>query len=197
VVTIFTIFASADKYKYTTKVNTRIEGRLLHARTGQRLGNFEVVSPGNWRAPVDCNRECILETVGKNARILGQDLGAVLAEKLVSLIEDGDPLPIAGGGGIPNAYTLIFDNFPSDDILEVEEYLVVFSGYKRLRPITKSHRHHEIWYETDSTSARLERNLRKMLGHIGIKGRVTFSGNTFTVEKIARRKKLRLDPRDW
>jgi hypothetical protein len=40
------------------------------------------------------------------------------------------------------------------------------------------------WYETDSGSARLNRNLRRMLDHLGVRGRVSFAGNTFKVAKI-------------
>ncbi len=191
VIALFSIYAAAEKKSYTTKIRIRIPGRLLNVRTGQRLGNFEVVSPKQWNAPVKCPRECILEVVGDNAKILANDVGAVLAEKLANLTRGGDEK--AGGGekagGLPSAVTLIFDGFSPEEYHRMEEYLVVFKGYKKHRPVYMGKRRQEIWYESQSESARLERNLDKMLEHLGWSGRITFSGNVFTLQKITTRKK--------
>ncbi len=71
----------------------------------------------------------------------------------------------------------------SDD--GIEDFLVRdFQGYESHRPIYSSLRHQEYWYETCSDSARLNRNLRRMLEYMSIAGRVTFAGNTYMVEKI-------------
>ena len=197
VAVIFQIYASANQLAYTTKVKTRISGRLLAVKSGQRLGNFEVNSPREWVAPVKCPRECILEVVGTNARILANDLGAVLTEKLAHLLDRGDPGPSVDRGGIPTAYSMVFDGFNETDISDIEEYLVVFSGYKRMRPTYSSSRRHEIWYESDISSGRLNRNLRKMLDHLDIRGTVQFSGNTYTVKKITFRKRRVINKKDW
>ncbi|MFP6757222.1 MAG: hypothetical protein VCC99_03255 [Alphaproteobacteria bacterium] len=192
VVVIFSIYASADKLSYTTKIKTRITGRLLNVQSGQRLGNFEVELPRPDNAPVKCNRDCILETVGKNARVLGMDLGVVLAKKLDWLSPaSGGGKAVAGDGktGMSTAYTIIFSGFTPDDITSIEEYIVAFKGYEHHRPVTQSLRTNEYWYETSSDSARLSRNLRLMLDHIDVDGRVTFRGNTFQVDKITERKK--------
>ena len=42
VAVIFQIYASAKQLSYITKIKTRISGRLLAVKTGQKLGNFEV-----------------------------------------------------------------------------------------------------------------------------------------------------------
>ena len=63
VVVLFSIYASAEERAFTTKVKTRIEGRMINAHTGRRLGSFSVASPGEWNAPKDCPRECLLEVV--------------------------------------------------------------------------------------------------------------------------------------
>ena len=192
VAVIYSIYASAKQLNYTTKISTRITGRLLNVRSGQRLGNFEVELPQPDNAPVKCNRECILETVGKNARVLGLDLGAVLAQKL-------DAISPAGGGsttvgdkeGMTGAYTLVFSGFTPDDITSIEEYIVTFRGYEHHRPITSSLRSNKYWYETKSKTARLNRNLRLMLDHIGVAGRITFSRSTFQIDKITTKRKSR------
>jgi hypothetical protein len=190
---IFAIYASAQKTSYTMKIRTRITGRLLNVQSGRRLGNFEVELPQVDNAPTNCNRECILETVGKNAKVLARDLGVVLAEKLDHLSPTGGDNAIADGSdgkkGMSQEYNLVFNGFTPDDVSRIEEYMVAFKGYKKHRPVTSSLRTAEYWYETDSDSARLNRNLRRMLEHMGTKGRLVFSGNTFTLEKIAKPKK--------
>ncbi len=184
VAVIFSIYASAQELSYTTKVRTRLSGRILNVRSGQRLGNFEVSSPREWRAPIDCPRECVLEIAGKSGSILAQDLGAVLVEKLRALWSAPGAEGGEAGAGLPNAYALVFNNFSPDDMMTIEEYLVAFSGYRSHRPVYDSERRHEYWYESFANGSRLIRNLRKMLDHLDMRGRVTFSGATFTVEQI-------------
>ena len=197
VAVIFQIYASAAQLSYTTKVKTRITGRLLAVKTGQRLGNFEVDLPREWVAPAKCSRECILEVVGTKSRILANDLGAVLTEKLAHLVARGEPGDNMEQGGIPRAYNMVFDGFNEADINDIEEYLIVFSGYKRHRPTFSSSRRHEIWYESDISSGRLNRNLKKMLDHLDLRGTVTFSGNSYTVKKITFRKRRAVKRGEW
>ena len=197
VAVIFQIYASAAQLSYTTKVKTRITGRLLAVKSGQRLGNFEVDSPREWVAPAKCPRECILEVVGTKSRILANDLGAVLTEKLAHLAARGTGDDGLEQGGIPRAYSLVFDGFNEADINDIEEYLVVFSGYKRHRPTFSSPRRHEIWYESDISSGRLNRNLKKMLDRLDLRGAVTFSGNSYTVKKITFRKRRAIKRDEW
>ena len=191
VAVIFGIYASEDKLSYTTKIRTRVEGRLLNVKSGKRLGNFEVELPEPKNAPVFCNRECLLETVGKNAKMISRDLGVVLAKKLDWLVKDsGSRKPVVerDKGGLASAYTLIFEGFTPDEISDIEEYIVAFKGYEHHRLVKNTMRHAEYWYESGSVVARLNRNMRRMLDHLGVEGRITFAGNKFTVEKISLRK---------
>jgi hypothetical protein len=191
VAVIYSIYASAKKLSYTTKIRTRITGRLLNVRSGKRLGNFEVELPQPDNAPVNCQRECILETVGKNARVLGMDLGVVLTKKLDWLAARSDDKHDKDGhdnDGLASAYSLVFTGFTPDDITEIEEYIVAFRGYEHHRPVSSSLRNAEYWYETKSKSARLNRNLRLMMEHLGYEGRVTFKGSSFQIDKISKRK---------
>ncbi|MEQ8249206.1 MAG: hypothetical protein RID42_16115 [Alphaproteobacteria bacterium] len=198
VAVIFTIFASVEELRYTTRVHARVTGRLLNVKTGKRLGNFEVDSPRAWNAPVDCPRDCILETVGRYAKVLAEDVGDALSIKLADLVEgDDDGQAARGSEGLGGAYTLVFRGFDADEMLDVEEFLVVFGGYKRYRPVFTGGRHREYWYETDSTSARLSRNLEKMLDHLDVRGQVNFSGSEFRVTKIRARRSLKVDADDF
>tara|TARA_Y100001960_G_scaffold307707_1_gene364278 strand:+ start:74 stop:973 length:900 start_codon:yes stop_codon:yes gene_type:complete len=192
VAVIYTIYASAQEASYTLKIRARVTGRLLNVHSGKRLGNFEVKLPRVINAPTNCARECILEVVGENAKTLAQDLGLVLAKKLdhLSPVKGGDVIAKDGGeaAGLSNAYSLLFRNFTLEEINRIEEYLAAFSGYRHHRPVVASLNTNEYWYETDSESARLNRNLRLMLDLLEADGRVVFSGNQFMVEKIRKRK---------
>ena len=206
VAVIFAIYTDTDKTAYTQKIYARIEGRLLNVLTGQRLGSFEVELPGPVNARLDCERECILEKVGQNARALAQDLGAVLTSKLAhrvrgnavvsppltktARIASSRPLttPLSSTTrGLPTAYALVFNGFDPSEITRIENNIVGFNGYSHHRPITSSLRQIEYWYETGSSSAELNRNLRDLLDHLEVKGRLTFSGRQFLVQKIGLR----------
>ena len=188
-VAIFTIYAGARKLAYTTDVYTRITGRVVNVRTGQKIGNFEVTSPRGWKAPTGCERDCLLEVIGRNAKAMGGDLGTVLSQQ-IAVAEKTADRPAAKAAPLPSAYTMVFAGFSHEEISDIEEYLVAFKGYKLHRPVTTSPRSTQYWYEIDSDSARLSRNLRMMLDRVGADGRITFSGtdNTFTVEKTPQAK---------
>jgi len=197
VVVFFEVYASARDMGYTTKVRVRAVGRLLNVRTSQNLGNFEITSPQEWNAQPKCNRECILESIGDYAKILGNDVGAVISEKLAWMI---NPAGGAGESGqvMDGAYTLIFDGFSREEVMNFEEYLVQFSGYKTHRPNYSSARRAEYWYESTITPARLDRNLNRMLEEAGVRGNVQFSLNKIPIQKITLRgKPPRSNPGEW
>lgn len=191
VVVLYEIFASAQERGYTTKVRARVVGRMLDVQTGERLGNFELEAPrGDWNVNPKCNRECILEAVGKNTRILANDIGAVLSEQLAWQGRDrgGYPGGPGGGDGRATQYVLEFDNFTPDDVMAIEEYLVIFSGYDSHRPISSGARRAEFWYQSSITTAKLNRNLNRMLAELDLRGVVRFNGNTFTISRIMQRR---------
>jgi len=207
VATIFIIYASAEALDYTTKIHTRLEGRLLNVQTGRSMGNFEVESPSTWRAPVNCTRECILETVGGHARELAMSLGDVLVQKLTNEVTGGaatymppsGPAPIGGpiggsvGGGSQNPgyvtqYVLTFENFTTREMLDWEDYLRIFSGYRNHRVSEDTGMVHSIWYESTIDDAKLHRNLQKAADKLGADVRITKDRNEYKVQKIGLRK---------
>ena len=194
VAVIYAIYTHARKRGHTDKLHVRIAGRLLNVRSGRRLGNFEVELPRPANAAPDCGERCRLEAVGRNARTLARDLGAVLARKLDGETARATPArkKQTGGGhrsGLATAYTLTFVGFDMDEMTEIEDRITAFDGYEHLRPIGTSLKTNEYWYETSSASARLNRNLRLMVKDMGVAGRVSFGGSRFRVEKINRRKR--------
>jgi hypothetical protein len=185
---IFSIHTRAEQLSYTTKVGSQITARLLNVMTGQHLGSFRVMSPRSLRAPLDCVRGCLAEVVERDTRRLSRELGRQLAQRLTSML-GAKTVPYGSPGdvysGLPTAYALVFEGFSDEEVFEIEEYLVVFSGYQRHRPISTGRRRHEYWYETGSARGRLNRNLSKMLDYLDMPGQVDLLGNVFTVTKTA------------
>lgn len=194
VAVIFSIYARIKDKGYTTKAYARIEGRLLNVQTGKALGNFEVDSGRNWKLPRGCDSmRCIEDEVGDEARALGNDLGAVLVEKLAWMVDGGSHSGMnrPGTNGMVDDYYLVFNNFSAEDFMDIEEYLVIFSGYESHRPTEQRHTRTEILYRSSIGSAKLNRNLKKMLGELDLRGEVKMDGNTFTVNQITLRGKKR------
>jgi len=194
VVVMFSIYADAHAKRYTTKARARIQGRLLNVKTGQRLGNIEMDYPGGWNAPVNCDRDCILNSVGQNAVTIANDVGAILVEKLAWMVNRSE---INSPNGIM-AYELIFDGFTPNEMMTVEEYLLIFSGYQSHRVTYSGATRMEFWYKSDSRHAKLNRNLHKVMESLGMPVVLQASGNTITVKKISLRGQPSLiDPSDW
>ena len=188
---VLSVSADAREHTYTTKIVSRIDARLLDVATGRRLGSFLVKSPGALRAPIGCDRACVLAAVARDTGRLSEVLAREVGDRLASIAVEA---PAAKNSDLATAYSLVFDGFSTDEINELEEYLVVFSGYRRHRPVGTAEGRHEYWYESQTSRGRLSRNLRKMLGHLELNGRVHLAGNVFTVEKLGTP-----DPgaRDW
>lgn len=207
VVVVFSIYASVREgaYSEVLRPDVRIPGRVINLRTGQLIGSFEVTGLDLPPLPVACERECLLEEVGNHAAILGAELAAALTLKLDNFVGsaplDGTgavivatPDPAVGAvivedgcEGLPTAYVLRFDGFSTEEVTAVEEYMNSFACVQSARPARVSERSAEYWYETRSDSARLTRNLRLMLEHMGIEGQMRFTGNTMVMVKVATR----------
>lgn len=213
VVAVFQIYASASKSGYSDIVRpeVRIPGRLLNVRTGQSLGSFEVAGVQLPPLPQGCDRDCLLERVGAEAKGIAGDVAAALTAKLDGVVAPrrgadagpvldgapGAPPPSPGAvaatpggeacGGLPTAYSVKLNGFSAQEVQAAEEYMAAFRCYEHHRPVRASGASAEYWYETRSDSARLGRNLRLMLEHMSAPGQVQFSGNTFVINRVATR----------
>ncbi|GJD64016.1 hypothetical protein [Methylobacterium frigidaeris] len=208
VVAVFQIYASASKSAYSDIVRpeVRIPGRLLNVRTGQSLGSFEVAGVQLPPLPQGCDRECLLERVGTEAKVIAGDVAAALTAKLdgvvaprrgadagAASVPGAVAAPVAAGpageacGGLPTAYVVRLNGFSAQEVQAAEEYMAAFRCYEHHRPVRAGTSAAEYWYETRSDSARLGRNLRLMLEHMSAPGQVQFSGNTFVLSRVATR----------
>jgi hypothetical protein len=208
---IFQIYASTTKLDFMTKARMRVEGIMIDPHSGQGYGNFEVVSRDEYNLPVDCSRECLLEELSEEARFLGRDLGDALVAMINRHWQPGtsSTATASTGGtttttvtqgsepGFVRLYEICFDGFSQTDILDIEEYLVIFSNYVSHRAKTSRATRTCYEYESGIAQAKLNRNLIKMLDHGGWQGRVNGSGNSFEVAHIAPRQTHPLKKSEW
>jgi hypothetical protein len=198
-IAVFQIYASTDRTAFADimDLRVRIPGRLINVQTGQALANYEVAYAAGDLPPLppNCSRECVLEHVGDQARRIGADLGAVLARQLdmiaparsggSSIAALSSDAPAARDcAGLPTAYTLVFRNFDTTEITDIEEYIVSFRGYEHHRPLRVMGTEASYWYETCTEAARLNRNLRLMVEHMGADARISLVRNRVEIDKI-------------
>jgi hypothetical protein len=184
----------------------RIAGRILNVRTGQFISSFEV---GGFQLPAlpnPCDRECVLENVGGQSRILAADLGSALASKLEAFAKPGGSAaaePNKDGGAsaagstaaasadgcvaLPSDYQIILRDFRTSDVNKIESGFVRWGCYQRHRTVSMTDNGATFFYSTTAESSRLTRNFRLMMELEGINAQVTFSGNTVTVTRTLTR----------
>ena len=189
IVVVLSTYASVTTSDYAKKARARIAGRLLHAKSGKLLDNFEVQSPRGWAIPYACDKQtCMLEEIGDEAKVLGDELGLILAEKLNWLLNP-DKANTNSGSTIAmfNDYYLEFDGFSAQDMVNIEEYLLVFSGYISHRPTQQRHTRTTLLYRSTIGTAKLSRNIIKVLEELHMRATLNFEGNAFNVKRITLR----------
>lgn len=207
VIVVFQTYASVQQNAYSDikELRVRIAGRMIQVQTGKALGNFEVaVGPRGLKPlPVNCNRDCILEHVGGEAKPIAHEVGIVLARKLDELsptkkksdLTTPAPAAVAAApapagakagacSGMSTAYTIVVRGYDPDDIGQIERTMMSFQGYEHHRPVRAQTRLSEYWYETCSDQARLERNLRIMLEQMPGQNRLALSAHRFEIQRI-------------
>ncbi|TAN63361.1 MAG: hypothetical protein EPN20_09840 [Magnetospirillum sp.] len=206
VLALYSIYASAEPLDYMTKVRVRISGRMFDVNSGRVLGNFESELPRPSPAPKDCSRECLLESVGKDAKAIAQNLGEALQMKLNHIVGGGgsgnsEARRDGGGSGGGQAggaegyvveYKVTMDGFSAREMDDLEDLMVQkFRGYRSHRSIDTQSKRRTYIYESASDSTALERNLRRSLDHLSLQGQVQFSNNAYVITKIGLRKPVR------
>ncbi|NUB46738.1 hypothetical protein GEU84_020300 [Fertoebacter nigrum] len=195
VVLAFQIFASADTANALgiSDLRIRVSGRMLNVATGEALGNYEVAyRPGELPPlPAQCDRECVIERVGDEARRIAADLGAVLATRLdqLSPVADAATLEEVYGAkvscaGLTTAYEVSLRGFDNAEMNQINEHLISFSGYKAHRPLRSDSVQTDYWYETCGDFARLMQNLRLMAEIMNVEVRVASISNRLEVERL-------------
>ena len=83
-----------------------------------------------------------------------------------------------------NSVIIQFDGFETETHLDIEEYLVVFSGYTSHETIVSKRKYWEIKYKTHASSDKIRRNLTKMLNILNLRCSIKNNGNIFVIVKI-------------
>jgi len=212
-VVLFTVYASAKSQDFLRTGKLRLEAIMLDPRSGQTFGNAQTPAGADVLLPQDCSQECMMEAFAEEARRQGRDLGRTLALKLKDFWRTGQAQAAApsGGGdvalapstdtgvepGFERVYGVCFDGFTQDELLDAEEYLRVFQGYASHKVTTAAPTRTCYEYRSSIAQSRLNRNLVRMLEHVGYRGQVYAQGTDFTVERVRERRQHPLDPRDW
>ena len=215
VVMMFEVFASVKSEQYNPDIrrpHIRIPARILNVHTGQQIASDEAVNRTLPPLPTNCDRECILELVGDEARLLATDLADYMRTKLANFgpgglsqvtpgAAVGQGLASTGAAGalpsiapsdascsnLATAYSIELKQFSPEEMTEMETGMAGFGCYQSMRPIRVGGTFANYWYESTADSGRVNRNLRLLMEYLGIEGRVTFTGNTFEVTKTVTR----------
>jgi len=193
VAVIFSIYPNVKKKYGSAKATARVMGRMLDVYSGSRMGNFELEPQQYQPLQTPYSRNDVIEGVGKIAKVIGQDVGAEIAQRLSGYVDQP--------GGQLIEWSLIFDGFTADDMMNMEEYLVIFSGYDSHRPkknALNTSTHHEYLYKSSINSAKLKTNFNKALKKMNMQGRVYTSGNEVKVVKSAKVRQRRVkEQSEW
>jgi hypothetical protein len=193
VAVIFTIYPDVKESYSTVKASARVMGRMLDVYSGSRMGNFELEPQQYQPLTKPYSRNDVIEGVGKIAKLVGRDVGAELAQRLSGYVDQP--------GGQLIEWTLVFDGFTADDMMSMEEYLVIFSGYDSHRPkknALNTSTHHEYLYKSSIDSAKLKTNFTKALDKMNMDGRIYVSGNEVKVVKSAKVRQRRVkEQSEW
>lgn len=176
---LFNVLTERRQRSHNKQLRVRVSGRLISVGSGQRLGNFEAVD--SRIVEPHCDGPCYRERVGEVARLLAREVAEVLGRKLgirISGVAKRRDIDTTARG-----ITLSFDNFSVAEMLNIEETLRSFSGYRSHRPIGSSHRYAELWYETSISHGELHRNLDRMLVEMGMQAHIAYRGDTYRVAR--------------
>ncbi|MBA55683.1 MAG: hypothetical protein CMK89_14605 [Pseudomonadales bacterium] len=84
-------------------------------------------------------------------------------------------------------YALVFDGFTPDEMLEMENRVMAFSGYRSHRPVYQGYRRSELWYQSDEPAPDVHRQLAAALTDMGIANLVRLDSEQILVSKITKR----------
>ncbi|WP_319529304.1 hypothetical protein [uncultured Cohaesibacter sp.] len=212
------VYASAEKNPYSDiyRLNLRVEGDVLNVSSGQVIGGFEATAMEKPVLPVNCDRICILEEVGKHSRVLAEDVSRALDIQIKGYLKSGgvtsrqpQPATIPGAPpatapmaaapapaapampgqceGFPQSYAMTFIGFELNEQSMIEEFLNSFSCKFQMRNLPSSNSRIGFWYETSANDSVMRRNLRTMLDYMDVNGQINFAGTQIQVTKIPSR----------
>ena len=207
---LFRIHTTKKGLSYSTKIETRIAGELYDLVSNEFLGNFELPM-ARYSAPLDCDKFCITNVVGKRAREIAAGIGDALGKKLVNLSpptgrsRGGTSSAQEGGvvrcGGLQTTYTVTLRGFDSSETLRVintmEREFPCYSSHNLLPGKSSAVRRYE--YVSREKSGKIDEWLSIALMEMGLNPdndvEIYFDGNEFILDKIIYRPKSAPNPK--
>ncbi len=123
--------------EYSTEIHVRVNGNVYDAEAGRQVGSYEAEDTINARA--DCNRECLMEEVGDEAREIGRKVADTLNRKLAFASRGGVNQSAAGAGqngqsSLTSTYNVTFKNFETSEVMKITDVMEnEFPDYVRSR----------------------------------------------------------------
>ncbi len=165
-----------------------LNGKLINVNSGRVLEHLNIENTVSVTTRNHSHkRYCSTPSFVRQVNHLSDDFGYLMSQKLEKQASgnyDKDEKS-EFENALVTEYVLRFVDFNKEEVLAMEEYLVLFGGYKSHRLVTAHYSNMEYWYRSRSGTARLDRNLSKVLQKSGIYGHVAFDRNTYTVYKIS------------
>lgn len=166
-------------------ISSRVYGQTIAVDSGKVAGNLNS-SGARQNAPKSCSRLCVNDKIAESVlRTEGDIIAGVLSDLPVSYSRKVEP--VKQFQPRIKDYVLVFEGFSQSEMNDVDEYLVIFSGYDDMRITDSEYRYTEIWYESSIAEAKLQRNLNRMLREMSVNATVSAKRNEFVIEKSASR----------
>jgi hypothetical protein len=207
---LFRIHTAKKGLSYSTKIETRIAVEIYDLVSNEFLGNFELPM-SRYSAPLDCDKFCISNVVGKRAREIAASIGDELSKRLVNLSpptgRSTSSTPAALGSnrglcsGLKTTYTVTLRRFDTSEALGVinrmERDFPCYSSHNLLPGKSSAVRRYE--YVSRANTGKIDEWLSIAIMEIGLKPgkdvEIYFRGDEFILNKIFFRSKSVSPPR--
>lgn len=173
---IFSVYPNMKSTASGKRATARVEGRLLKVYTGSRMGNFEHEPQRDVPLSNPVTRSSLLEDLGKISKEVGREVGSALAKRLSAYVDQP--------GGDTTEWTLRFEGFNDDQMMDWEAYLQKFSGYDRhsvKKNALNTSSTHNFFYYSSIDSAKLKRNFARAAKKLGMNIRIHMKGTSVTI----------------
>ena len=162
-----------------------LEGKVLRVVDGEHLASSTAMS--SWAQPAQCNPQCELDIIAKDAERLSLSMGGSLTRQLAIVLR-GDGYAskpneaVADEPLVLSTYTLAFSKFSGQQIILLEDYLIALPYYVDHEYLISIADATELSLKTTTGSRQLMGDLLRMLNSTGLQADVSFLANTFFIE---------------
>lgn len=200
-VILLTADARVSRSDYTTRMTTVVNGQTIAVGSGRVNGSF-TVDGSTENAKADCNRMCINNGLGDSLLAVSGEVNERILATLPSsyrsskVARKAQPYTPVDGPAVID-FNLVFSGFNNQEMAEIEDYLVIFSGYDSYRYLNRSRTYAEMMYRAAISRNKLNQNLNRVLAELNVDGVVRVSGNNASITKSQTRRSRKDDLESW